>query len=194
MLATCKFKLLPGLLAAFWEQHYHQPPSADPLKDAAVGAASNVVTGAVLKWYNCRQCCRWGCAGAAVSATHNRSNRRVKSVVQDAAVGAVTNVVTGEVIRNGRTVDNAIGGAAAGVRQCLETLKAGLPSRCDHYCRVRVVVPFPTRAIIPFGVKSNEREESIVAGWRCSQLPARITKRTSDNCKSVLHVKSSLEY
>ncbi len=34
-------------------------------------------------------------------------------MLKDAAVGAVTNVVTGEVLRNGRTVDNAIGGATA---------------------------------------------------------------------------------
>jgi len=70
------------------------PASADPLKDAAVGA-SNVVTGAVPKMVQLQAMLSVGCAGAAVSATHNRSNRRVKSVVQDAAVGAVTNVVTG---------------------------------------------------------------------------------------------------
>ena len=119
MLATRKFKLLPGLLATSvlgTTLLSASPASADLLKDAAVGAASNVVTGAVLKnGTTTGNAVGGAAAGAAVSATHNRSNGRVASVVQDAAVGAVTNVVTGKVIRNGRTVDNAIGGAAAGV-------------------------------------------------------------------------------
>ena len=119
MLATRNFKLLPGLLATsvLGAVLLPAPPaSADLLKEAAVGAASNVVTGAVLKnGTTVGNAVGGAAAGAAVSATHNRSNGRVKSVVQDAAVGAVTNVVTGEVLRNGRTVDNAIGGAAAGV-------------------------------------------------------------------------------
>jgi len=95
-------KLLPGLLATsvLGTTLPAPPASADLLKDAAVGAA-NVVTGAVLKMVQL-QGNAGGAAAAAVSATHNRSNRRMKSVVQDAAVGAVTNVVTGEVLRNGK--------------------------------------------------------------------------------------------
>jgi hypothetical protein len=92
-----------------------QPASADLIKDAAVGAATNVVTGEVLNhgstWKNA---VGGAAAGAAVSATHNRRGG-LRSVVQDAAVGAAANAVTGEVTNNGSLGKNAIGGAVTGV-------------------------------------------------------------------------------
>jgi len=86
-------KLLPGLLAkCFGNNTTTSPPaSADLLKDAAVRLLMSW-TGAVLKMVQLQAMLLGAAAGAAVSATHNRSNRRMKSVVQDAAVGAVTNV------------------------------------------------------------------------------------------------------
>jgi len=119
MKATLKSKLLPGLLvtgilgAGLLPA---QPAAADLLKDATVGAASNVVTGALLKNGKVvRNAATGAAAGAAVSATHNRSNGKVSSAVQDAAVGAVTNVIGGKILGNGKTLDNAVGGAAAGI-------------------------------------------------------------------------------
>ena len=118
MKATLKSKLLPGLLvtgilgAGLLPA---QPAAADLLKDAAVGAATTVTAGALLKNGKVvRNAATGAAAGAAVSATHSRTNRRVSSVVQDAAVGAVTNVIGGEILGNGKVLDNAVGGAAAG--------------------------------------------------------------------------------
>lgn len=92
-----------------------QPASADLIKDAAVGAATNVVTGEVLDhgstWKNA---VGGAAAGAAVSATHNRRGG-LRSIVQDAAVGAAANAVAGEVTNNGSLGKNAIGGAVTGV-------------------------------------------------------------------------------
>lgn len=118
MKATLKSKLLPGLLVTGMLGAGllpAQPAAADLLKDATVGAATTVTTGALLNNGKVvRNAATGAAAGAAVSATHNKSNGRVSSVVQDAAVGAVTSVVSGKILRNGKTLDNAVGGAAAG--------------------------------------------------------------------------------
>lgn len=93
-----------------------KPATADVVKDAAVGAAANVVTGAVLKsGSTVGNAVGGAAAGAAVSATHNKSNGRAASIVQDGAVGAAATVITGKILKNGKTLDNAVGGAAAGV-------------------------------------------------------------------------------
>ena len=90
-----------------------QPASADLLRDAGIGAATNVVTGEVLNNGNILNNAIGGAAtGAAVGATH--SDNGVLGVVQDAAVGAAANVVTGLILNNGGIGDNAVSGAATG--------------------------------------------------------------------------------
>lgn len=109
--------LLPGLIAASVFSAVvlpTQPASADLLRDAGIGAVTNVVTGEVLDNGNILDNAVGGAAaGAAVGATHN-DNGGVLGVVQDAAVGAAANVVTGIILNNGGVGDNAVSGAATG--------------------------------------------------------------------------------
>jgi hypothetical protein len=86
------------------------------LKDIGVGAAGNVVTGAVLGNGSTVNNAIGGAAtGAAVSATHDKKkDNSVGGILQDAAVGAATNAITGEILDNGDLGGNAASGAATG--------------------------------------------------------------------------------
>ena len=106
--------VIAGVLGLAWLPA--KPASADLFKDAAVGAATNVVTGEILdNGKIVGNAVGGAAAGATVGATHNGANSRTSSLVQDAAVGAAATMVTGGVFNNGTTLKNALGGAATGV-------------------------------------------------------------------------------
>ena len=117
MKSILNLPLLPGLIAASVVSAIAfptQPAAADLLRDAGIGAVTNVVTGEVIDNGNILDNAVGGAAaGVAVSATHS-DNGGVLGVVQDAAVGAAANVVTGIILNNGGVGDNAISGAATG--------------------------------------------------------------------------------
>ncbi|MCC5606125.1 hypothetical protein LC612_04785 [Nostoc sp. CHAB 5834] len=119
-----KRTLLPSLMAASLAGVTlvpAKPAAADDqvLRDAGIGAVTNVVTGAVRGKGNVlNNAVRGGVTGAAVNGANglrNTRNRRNRSVVQDVGVGAGASAVTGVVTGNGKdTLGNAVDGAAVG--------------------------------------------------------------------------------
>ncbi|BBD66803.1 hypothetical protein NIES4072_59210 [Nostoc commune NIES-4072] len=119
-----KRTLLPSLMAASLAGVTlvpAKPAAADDqvLRDAGIGAVTNVVTGAVRGKGNVlNNAVRGGVTGAAVNGANglrNTRNRRHRSVVQDVGVGAGTSAVTGAITGNSRdTLGNAVDGAAVG--------------------------------------------------------------------------------
>lgn len=98
-----------------------KPAAADDqvLRDAGIGAVTNVVTGAVRGKGNVlNNAVRGGVTGAAVNGANGlrkTRNRRNRNVVQDVGVGAGASAVTGVVTGNGKdTLGNAVDGAAVG--------------------------------------------------------------------------------
>ncbi len=120
-----KKRLLPSLIATgligatFIPAN---PASADRLlKEVGIGAATGVVSGAILKNGSAvNNAINGAAAGAAVNAA-NRRRRKNSSLVRDAAIGAAGSTVSGVVTRRGRnSLRNAISGAAAGALINLE--------------------------------------------------------------------------
>ncbi|MCC5666019.1 hypothetical protein LC653_19360 [Nostoc sp. CHAB 5784] len=117
-----KRTLLPSLMAASLAGVTiipAKPAAADDrvLRDAGIGAVTNVVTGAVRG--NGRvldNAVKGGVTGAAVNGANGlRNNRRNRSVVQDIGVGAGASAVTGVITGDGKdTLGNAVDGAAVG--------------------------------------------------------------------------------
>lgn len=92
-----------------------KPASANLLKDLGVGVGSNVISGKILDNGSAIGNTVTGAAtGEVVNATHQKSGKKIPSLLQDSAVGAATNLVTNAIIDNGHTGKNAIAGAADG--------------------------------------------------------------------------------
>ena len=92
-----------------------KPASANILQDLGVGAGTNAISGKVLNNGSViGNTVSGATTGAVVNVTHNKSSRKIPSLLQDSAVGAATNIVTGAIIGNGHTGKNAITGAADG--------------------------------------------------------------------------------
>ena len=117
-----KLSLLPSLMASSLigvTLLPYKPAAADDhvLKDAGIGAAANVVTGAVLHHGNILTNGVNGAAsGAAVNAVNGsrRANHKKRNLGQDLGVGAAGSTVSGAIIHRGNPVKDAIGGAASG--------------------------------------------------------------------------------
>jgi len=117
-----KRALLPGLMAASFAGITlvpAKPAAADDqvLRDAAIGAGTCVVTGAVRgRGTVLRNAAKCGAAGAAVNGANGlRRNPKKRSLGQDAAVGAGASAATRAVL-GGRedTAGDLLDGAAAG--------------------------------------------------------------------------------
>ncbi len=119
-----KRTLLPSLMAASLAGVTlvpAKPAAADDqvLRDAGIGAVTNVVTGAVRgRGSVLDNAVKGGVTGAAVNGANglrNTRNRRNRSVVQDVGVGAGASAVTGVITGDGKdTLGNAVDGAAVG--------------------------------------------------------------------------------
>jgi len=117
-----KLSLLPSLMASSLIGVIllpYKPATADDqvLKDAGIGAAAGVVSGAILHHGNILSNGVNGAAsGAVVNAANGnkRANHSSRNLVQDLGVGAATGTVSGAIIHGGNPVKDAIGGAAAG--------------------------------------------------------------------------------
>ncbi|MEH2435655.1 MAG: hypothetical protein V7K25_15640 [Nostoc sp.] len=117
-----KRTLLPSLMAASLAGVTlvpAKPAAADDqvLRDAGIGAVTNVVTGAVRGKHNViKNAVRGGVTGAAVNGANGlRNHRRHRNAAQDIGVGAGTSAVTGVITGDGRdTLGNALDGAAVG--------------------------------------------------------------------------------
>ena len=119
-----KRTLLPSLMAASLAGVTlvpAKPAAADDqvLRDAGIGAVTNVVTGAVRGRRNVlKNAVRGGVTGAAVNGANglrNTRNRHNRNVVQDIGVGAGASAVTGVITGDGKdTLGNAVDGAAVG--------------------------------------------------------------------------------
>ncbi|MEH2322563.1 MAG: hypothetical protein V7K32_02970 [Nostoc sp.] len=116
--------LLPSLMAASLAGVTlvpAKPAAADDqvLRDAGIGAVTNVVTGAVMGHGNVvKNAVRGGVTGAAVNGANGlrkRRNRHHRNLGQDVGVGAgastLTGIITGD---RKRTLSNAVDGAAVG--------------------------------------------------------------------------------
>lgn len=109
-----KASVLPAILAASILTST-KPASANILKDLGIGVGGNVISGKILDNGSAIGNTVSGAAtGAVVNATHQKSGKKIPSLLQDSAVGAATNVVTGAIIGNGHAGKNAIAGAADG--------------------------------------------------------------------------------
>ncbi|MEH2040344.1 hypothetical protein [Nostoc sp.] len=119
-----KRALLPSLMAASLAGVSlvpTKPAAADDqvLRDAGIGAVTNVVTGAVRGNGNVLgNAVKGGVTGAAVNGANglrNTRNRRHRNAAQDVGVGAGASAVTGVITGDKRdTLGNAIDGAAVG--------------------------------------------------------------------------------
>jgi hypothetical protein len=120
-----KRTLLPSLMAASLAGVTlvpAKPAAADDqvLRDAGIGAVTNVVTGAVRgRGSVLDNAVKGGVTGAAVNGANGlrntRNNRRNRNVVQDVGVGAGASAVTGVITGDGKdTLGNAVDGAAVG--------------------------------------------------------------------------------
>ncbi|MFW9258523.1 hypothetical protein [Nostoc sp. CALU 546] len=119
-----KRTLLPSLMAASLAGVTlvpAKPAAADDqvLRDAGIGAVTNVVTGAVRgNGSVLNNAVKGGVTGAAVNGANglrNTRNRRNRNVVQDVGVGAGASAVTGVITGDGKdTLGNAVDGAAVG--------------------------------------------------------------------------------
>ncbi|MEH2055035.1 MAG: hypothetical protein V7K97_02390 [Nostoc sp.] len=117
-----KRTLLPSLMAASLAGVTlvpAKPAAADDqvLRDAGIGAVTNVVTGAVLGHGNVlKNAVRGGVTGAAVNGANGlRKHPRHRNLAQDAAVGAGASALTGAITGDRRdTLGNAVDGAAVG--------------------------------------------------------------------------------
>ncbi|MBN3926146.1 hypothetical protein [Nostoc sp. NMS4] len=119
-----KRALLPSLMAASLAGVTlvpAKPAAADDqvLRDAGIGAVTNVVTGAVRGRHNVlRNAASGAVTGAAVNGANGlrkTHNRRHRNAVQDVGVGAGTSAVTGVITGDGKdTLGNAVDGAAVG--------------------------------------------------------------------------------
>lgn len=88
----------------------------DILKDIGIGAAGNVVTGAILgNGSPLGNVVKGAASGAAVNGTHREDDNSVTGKIQDGVVGAAASTVTGEIIDNGSAAKNAVGGAVSGM-------------------------------------------------------------------------------
>ncbi len=119
-----KRALLPSLMAASLAGVTlvpAKPAAADDqvLRDAGIGAVTNVVTGAVRGRRNVlRNAVRGGVTGAAVNGANglrNTHNRRHRNAAQDVGVGAGASALTGVITGDSKdTLGNAVDGAAVG--------------------------------------------------------------------------------
>lgn len=119
-----KRTLLPSLMAASLACVTlvpAKPAIADDqvLRDAGIGAVTNVVTGAVRGHGSVlNNAVRGGVTGAAVNGANglrNHRNRRHRNLGQDVGVGAGASALTGIITGNRRdTLGNAVDGAAVG--------------------------------------------------------------------------------
>ena len=119
-----KRTLLPSLMAASLAGVSlvpAKPAIADDqvLRDAGIGAVTNVVTGAVRGHGSVlNNAVRGGVTGAAVNGANglrNHRNRRHRNLGQDVGVGAGASIFTGIITGNRRdTLGNAVDGAAVG--------------------------------------------------------------------------------
>lgn len=119
-----KRALLPSLMAASLAGVTlvpAKPAAADDqvLRDAGIGAVTNVVTGAVRGRRNVlRNAVRGGVTGAAVNGANglrNTRNRRHRNAAQDVGVGAGASALTGVITGDSKdTLGNAVDGAAVG--------------------------------------------------------------------------------
>ncbi|QMS91029.1 hypothetical protein HUN01_26865 [Nostoc edaphicum CCNP1411] len=119
-----KRTLLPSLMAASLAGVTiipAKPAAADDqvLRDAGIGAVTNVVTGAVRgNGSVLNNAVKGGVTGAAVNGANglrNTRNRRNRNVVQDVGVGAGASAVTGVITGDRKdTLGNAVDGAAVG--------------------------------------------------------------------------------
>ena len=119
-----KRTLLPSLMAASLAGVTlvpAKPAAADDqvLRDAGIGAVTNVVTGAVRGKGNVlNNAVRGSVTGAAVNGANglrSNRNRQNRNIGQDVGVGAGASAVTGVINGNGKdTLGNAVDGAAVG--------------------------------------------------------------------------------
>ncbi|MEH2254957.1 hypothetical protein [Nostoc sp.] len=98
-----------------------KPAAADDqvLRDAGIGAVTNVVTGAVRGRHNVlKNAVRGGVTGAAVNGANglrSTHHRRHRNAAQDVGVGAGTSALTGVITGDSKdTLGNAVDGAAVG--------------------------------------------------------------------------------
>ncbi|WP_138503016.1 hypothetical protein [Nostoc sp. PA-18-2419] len=117
-----KRTLLPSLMAASLAGVTlapAKPAAADDqvLRDIGIGAATNVVTGAIRgNGGVLGNAVKGGATGAAVNGANGlRRNHRHRSAVQDVGVGAGASALTGVITGDRRdTLGNAVDGAAVG--------------------------------------------------------------------------------
>ncbi|MDF5709589.1 MAG: hypothetical protein PUP90_18485 [Nostoc sp. S4] len=121
MNAILKRTLLPSLMAASLAGVTLapvKPAAADDqvLRDIGIGAATNVVTGAIRgNGGVLGNAVKGGATGAAVNGANGLRRNRHRSAVQDVGVGAGASALTGVITGDRRdTLGNAIDGAAVG--------------------------------------------------------------------------------